>query len=84
MENWQTFCHSSDICKEKHNKLLPFTTFKRELVNETTFDCERKVADYDTIRNDSYAYGIVNLNDCLDSDELVDIVNDTLSKNWIN
>lgn len=38
------------------------------------------IAQFDQVPNDSYAYGIVNIDDYLDDDELVDIVIDTLSK----
>lgn len=46
-------------------KLLQFITFEHELVDKTTYDCESKVVDYDNIHNDSYAYGVVKINDCL-------------------
>ena len=58
-----------------------FINFKHELVYETTFDCESKVVKYDQVPNYSYAYGVVNINDCLDVDDLVNIMNGTLSKN---
>lgn len=52
----------------------------RELVDETTFDCESNVVDYDIVPNDSYAYGVVNINDYLDGDDLIDIVYGALTK----
>lgn len=61
-------------------KLLTFITFKRELVDDTMFDCESKVIEYDTIPNSSQAYNIVNINEYLNVDELVYIVNETLNK----
>ena len=80
---WKTtdLYNSLNIYKEQHRKLLPSNTFKCELMDETTIDCESNVADYDTIPNDSYAYGVVNINNCLNADEFIDIVNETLTKN---
>ena len=73
--------YSVDICVEQHRKLIPYIIIKRELVDETTFVCKSKVVEYPTIPNDSYAYGVVNINYCLNADELVNIVNETLTKN---
>ena len=42
---------------------------------------QSKIADYDKVPNDSYAYGIVIINEHLNVDDLVHIVNETLTKN---
>ena len=76
--------HSTDICDELHRKLLPFLAFKREQIDETTFDCESKIAYYDKSPNDSYAYGIIDINTCLNVDDRVNIVNEILTKNEKN
>ena len=39
------------------------------------------VTDYGKVPNDLYAYGIVNINEYLNADDLVHIVNETLTKN---
>lgn len=49
-------------------------------MDETTFDCDNRVDDNGTVPNDSYAYGVVNINACLDVDDLVKGVVDTLTK----
>ena len=49
-------------------------------MDETTFGCESKVVDYDNVPNDLYAYGGINIDDCLNVDELVDIMSDTFTK----
>lgn len=72
--------HSSDNCKEQHRKLLPFITFKKELVDEISFEGEIRVSMFDQVPNESYVYGIVNIGEDFDVDDLVNTNNDTLSK----
>ena len=40
---WTEMHHSSEICKEQHRKLLPFLAFKREKIDETSYDCEKNI-----------------------------------------
>ena len=58
--------------------------YKREQIDETTYDCESNIAAYDKIPDDSYPYGVVIINEHLNVDELAHIVNETLSKKWTN
>ena len=76
-----TLHHSSDIIKEQHRKLLPFSAFRREKIDSISYDCKNKIDVYDKVPIDSYAYGIVKISECLDANDLVDIVNETLTKN---
>ena len=41
----------------------------------------KKISEFDKVPNDSYAYGIVKIDECIDANDLVDIVNKTLTKN---
>lgn len=67
--------HSSKISKEQHRKLLQFIDFKQENVDELSFECER-ITSSDNILNITYAYRIEKY---LDMDDLLKIVNDTLT-----
>ena len=73
--------HSSDISKEHHRKLLPFLAYEREKVDVISYDCEDTIAQFDKIPDDRFAYGIVKIDEFLNVDELVDIVNDSLTNN---
>ena len=73
--------HSSEISKEQHRKLLPFLAFEREKVDVILYDCEDTIAQFDKIPDDRFAYGIVKIDEFLNADELVDIVNDSLTNN---
>ncbi|XP_052622721.1 uncharacterized protein LOC128128007 [Lactuca sativa] len=55
-------------------------TYEREKVDNISYDCEKNIAEFDNVTDDRYAYGIVKIDECLDSDELVNIVNETLTK----
>ena len=39
----------------------------------------KKISEYDKVPNDSHAYGIVKVDECLHANDLVHIVNETLS-----
>ena len=73
--------HSSDISKEQHRKLLPFLSFEREKVDATSYDCEMTILDFDKVPDNRYPYGIVKIDEHLDANDLVDIVNKTLTVN---
>ena len=45
------------------------------------YDSEDTIAQFDKIPDDIFAYGIVKIDEFLNDDELVDIVNDSLTKN---
>ena len=51
-----------------------------EKVDSISYDCEQTIAEFDRVPNNRYAYGVVKIEECLSADELVDIVNDTLTK----
>ena len=72
--------HSSDISKEQHRKLLPFLEYEREKVDVVSYDCESTIAQFDKIPDDRYPYGIVKIDEFLNADELVNIVNESLTK----
>ena len=73
--------HSCEISREQHRKLLSYLAFEREKVDETSYDCEMNSLDFDKVPDNRYTYGIVKIDDFLDANELVDIVNETLTKN---
>ena len=54
-------------------------TFEREKIDSTYYDCEKKIYEFDKVPNDSYAYGVVKIDECLDENDLVHIVNETLT-----
>lgn len=60
--------HFSKICKEQHRKLFPFITFKKNLVDEISFNCESRVSMFDYALNDSYSYVVVNVDEYLNVD----------------
>lgn len=77
-----TLLHNSfEICKEHHREILPFINFRRKLVDDITYNCDSNVSKFNKVPRDSYACGIVNIYECLDANNMVDIVNDTLTKN---
>ena len=71
--------HSSDISKEQHRKLLPFLTFEREKIDSISYDYEKTIAEFDRVPDNRFAYGIVKIDEYMNADELVEIVNDTLT-----
>ena len=42
---------------------------------------EKTITEFDKIPDNRFAYGIVKIDEYLDANELVDIVNETLTKN---
>nr|KAJ0207989.1 hypothetical protein LSAT_V11C500266000 [Lactuca sativa] len=73
--------HLSEISKEQHRKLLPFLEYECEKVVVVSNDCENTIAQFDKIPDDRFAYGIVKIDEFLNADELVSIVNESLTKN---
>ena len=52
---------SPDISKEHH----------RSQIDSTSYDYEKKISEFDKVPNDSYAYGIIKIHECLDAKDLV-------------
>lgn len=72
--------HSSDISKEQHRKLFPLLAFEREKVDVVLYDCENTIVDFNKVLDDRFAYGIVKIDEFLNVDELVNIANESLTK----
>lgn len=62
-------------------KLLPFLAFEREKIDATSYDCEMHISEFDKVPTNRYAYGIIRIDEFLYANDLVDIVNETLTKN---
>ena len=54
--------------------------FEREKIDSISYDCEKKISEFDKVPNDSYAYRIVKTDEYLDANDLVHIMNETLTK----
>ncbi|XP_023733619.1 uncharacterized protein LOC111881461 [Lactuca sativa] len=66
--------HSCEISKEQYRKLMPFLAYERAKVDNVLHDCEEIIANFDKVPDDRYKYGIVKIDECLDTNELVDIL----------
>ena len=60
---------------------MPFLAFEKEKIDYISDDCEQTIVEFDRVPYNRYAYGIVKIDEYLDANELVDIVNETLTQN---
>ena len=63
------FYHSADIWWTSL-EIASFPFVWKRKIDETTYDCESNIVEYDKIPNNFYAYGIVNINECLNVDDV--------------
>ena len=45
-----------------------------------SYDCENTIADFNKVADNRFAYGVVKIDEFLNADELVNIVNESLTK----
>src|SRR3954471_18588446 len=70
--------HSCSISESQHKRLLPFASMPVNDVNQVNFDCE-SIVSMEEIPSSAYSLGVIDCKE-LDTEELIKIVNTTLSK----